>query len=121
MTLFIGMDTSSRVLKNHRSPFESLRANGKDSVIVEHFPFVLSPSTLLRTGQSKHSQAFFNDLLKLIKIVKKKSRRFWPKAINRSIVIVFVIVKKLLQIAVDGLKAHGSRTENCSRLQTINL
>ena len=50
-----------RVLKTHRSPFESLRANDKDSVIVAHFPFVLS--------ESKHSQAFFNNLLTLAKLL----------------------------------------------------
>ena len=47
--------TDSKVLKKHRLPFESLRANGKHSEIVEHFPFVLS--------ESKHSEAFFNNLL----------------------------------------------------------
>ena len=31
-----------RLLKNYRSPFENLRANGAAVEMVEHFPFVLS-------------------------------------------------------------------------------
>jgi len=33
-----------RLLKNRRSPFESLRANGAVFELIEHFPFVLSLS-----------------------------------------------------------------------------
>ena len=47
---------ANRLLKNYRSPFESLRANGAELEIVEHFPFVLS--------LSKHSESFFSNLLK---------------------------------------------------------
>jgi hypothetical protein len=38
------------LLKNHRSPFESLRANGAELEIAQPFTFVLS--------QSKHSDLF---------------------------------------------------------------
>ena len=64
---------SSRLLKTHGSPFESLRAcpefiegaNGDELEMIEHFPFMLSPSTLLRTCLSKHSEPFFSNLLVL--------------------------------------------------------
>jgi hypothetical protein len=35
----------NRLLKNYRSPFENLRANGAAVEMVEHFPFVADPST----------------------------------------------------------------------------
>jgi hypothetical protein len=41
---------------NKAPPFDRLRANGFSAEMVENFPFVLSPSTLLRTGLSKHEQ-----------------------------------------------------------------
>jgi len=44
------------VLKNPRSPFDKLRANGSGVAIIEDFPFVLS--------LSKHVYAFFSSLLK---------------------------------------------------------
>jgi hypothetical protein len=43
-----------RLLKNPRSPFENLRANGAALEMVEDFPFV--PSL------SKHFDVFFNNL-----------------------------------------------------------
>src|SRR5439155_17074813 len=46
---------SSRVLKNPRSPFDKLRANGGRLEVVGDFPFVLS--------LSKHENAFFSSLL----------------------------------------------------------
>jgi hypothetical protein len=36
------------LLKNHRSPFESLRANGAEIEIMEQFTFVLRPVEALR-------------------------------------------------------------------------
>jgi hypothetical protein len=43
------------LLKTHRSPFESLGANGAGLEMIEHFPFV--------RGSSKHSEASFSNLL----------------------------------------------------------
>jgi len=54
---------SSRVLKNPRSPFDKLRANGSGVAIVEDFPFVLS--------LSKHVYAFFSSLLEALRPQKR--------------------------------------------------
>jgi len=45
-----------------RSPFDRLRATGGGLESSDDFPFVLSPSTMLRTGLSKHEHHFFSTL-----------------------------------------------------------
>ncbi|MGH7888465.1 MAG: hypothetical protein ACREPG_11395, partial [Candidatus Binatia bacterium] len=54
----IGISLHGRLLKNPSESFDGLRTDGSETEIVEKIPFMLSPSTLLRTCLSKHVPHF---------------------------------------------------------------
>src|SRR5438034_6484092 len=86
----------NRLLKNPRSPFDTLRANGAGMAIVGDLPFVLS--------LSKHENDFFSTLL--ARLSRLRSRRGWRLRLALRPLRPF---EHLLEIADAALELLGDR------------